>query len=79
MYNTSHALLTPTLFTCPIMNLTSTPRSQIKRLRAAAQPTLVRLAVGPASHISSERVKKKHSTVSTRASPQGCGLFNHRR
>jgi hypothetical protein len=73
MYNTAKS----TLFISPIMTFTSTPRSHINRLGAAAQPTLVWLAVGPAPHISSERAEKKHSTVSTCAGPQGCGQVNY--
>ena len=66
MYNTSKS----TPFISPMMTFTSTRHSHIKRLEAEQQPSLVWLAVGPVSHISSERVEKKHSTVSTCAGPQ---------
>src|SRR5215203_1870184 len=50
--------------------------NETKRLGAEQQPTLVRLPAAPASHISSERAEKKHSTVCTCVGPQGCVLIN---
>ena len=58
MYNTSKSAW----FISPIMTFTSTPQPHIKRLGAAAQRTLVWMAVGMASHhIRSERVEKNRA------------------